>query len=224
MGVDARRRATVSTAGAHVGAANTRGARLRRWLHRRGRQDRHPRRGQGQGQPAPAARGQSQGCPTAAAQACRGALPAGRHDERRGSARRQWRPRATGERLCSWPSARWSRRGKAPVFMREGGSIGRRALRYELHAPVISSARACPTTASTRPGSTTSATTTTDAPGIRFLHIAGNDPAVASVHTRAGQPAGQPRKRPGVPGRHDQRKGKPMIEIKGVTRRSHLLR
>jgi hypothetical protein len=27
-----------------------------------------------------------------------------------------------------------------------------------------------------------------------------------------------------VPGRHDQRKGKPMIEIKGVTRRSHLLR
>ncbi len=71
----AARRAGLSAAGAHLGAPDAGGTWLRRRLHRRGREDRYPCRGQGQGQPAPAAGDQASRGARAAQEACRGALP-----------------------------------------------------------------------------------------------------------------------------------------------------
>jgi acetylornithine deacetylase/succinyl-diaminopimelate desuccinylase-like protein len=95
--------------------------------------------------------------------------------------------------------------GKAPVFMREGGSIPVGALfDSELHAPVIFIGTGLPDDNIHAPNEKYNVSHYYHLmrQAIRFLHIAGNDPAVASrPHARrpASRPATKPARRARTP-------------------------
>ena len=106
------------------GAADVRGQRPAGRLHRRRREDRHPRRGDGQGQHAPRA-GSGSGQDR---EAVRGLRAEGRAEDRRAEGHAHARRQAVDDRIRQPVRAGGRPRdregfGKTPVFNREGGSI-----------------------------------------------------------------------------------------------------